>query len=228
MTWALKRPEAVFFDWDGTLVDSLSFLHAAHNHTRAQFGIAPFSLDDFKGYFGQPREHLYITLYGAENVETAKQHFEAYVTAHHKEGLKPVKGADDLLQTLYDMGVPCGVVTNKKKDLVEREIAHYGWGGFFTSVVGAGEAEADKPSPAPLRLAIERAGVTSSLDVVWLVGDTDNDLACANAVGCKAVLIANNDEVRDLLIKHEVHLHQNNCGALREFLLQYDLKALNK
>lgn len=148
MGYELQRPEAVFFDWDGTLVDSFAFLHAAHNHTRGQLGIAPFTLEDFRGYFGQPREQLYAELYGSENVDAAKGHFESYVMAHHKEGLKPVKGAQALLKTLYDMGVPCGVVTNKKKDLVEQEIINYDWGDFFISVVGAGEAEADKPSPA--------------------------------------------------------------------------------
>ncbi|MCB9980920.1 MAG: HAD family hydrolase [Rhodospirillales bacterium] len=228
MAESLERPEAVFFDWDGTLVDSFAFLHGAHNYTRAQFGIAPFSLEDFGRYFGQPREKLYIQLYGAENVEAAKGHFEAYVMEHHKEGLKPISGAQEVLEVLHRLGVPCGVVTNKKKDLVLREIENYGWDNFFISVVGAGEAESDKPSPAPLQLAIERMGLPLNLDKTWLVGDTDNDLACANALGCKTILILDGGEAANLLENYEVHMHQKNCQELREFLLQYDLEALKK
>ncbi len=224
----LDKPKAVFFDWDGTLVDSFAFLHAAHNHTRAQFGMEPFALEVFEGYFGQPREKLYAEIYGADNIEEAKGHFETYVYANHAEGLKPIVDAEEVLKALERLGVPCGVVTNKKRDLVEKEIQNYGWQDYFISVVGAGEAEADKPSSAPLLLAIERAGLDLPMPDIWYVGDTDNDLACANGAGCKSVLIAPQVEVIDLLEKYEIDLHQNNCSEFLEFLLQYETKPLKK
>ena len=118
-------PKAVFFDWDGTLVDSFAFLHAAHNYTRAQFGMDSFSLDVFAMYFGQPREKLYAEIYGADNIEAAKGHFEHYVYSNHAKDLKPLPGAKELLETLEGLGIPCGVVTNKKGDLVRKEIENY-------------------------------------------------------------------------------------------------------
>ena len=225
----LSKPKAIFFDWDGTLVDSFAFLHAAHNHTRAQFGMGQFTLEEFSGYFGQPREKLYTEIYGVENIETAKGHFETFVFANHIEGLKPMVGAPALIEGLSGTDVLCGVVTNKKRELVEAEIKNYGWDEVFVSVVGAGEAEADKPSAAPFLLALERAGLSGSdLNDVWFVGDTDNDLACANEAGAPAVLVTNGDDVTDLLAEYNVALCLENCAELLEYLLQYGAEPLKQ
>ncbi|MEZ5813524.1 MAG: HAD family hydrolase [Alphaproteobacteria bacterium] len=224
----IERPKAVFFDWDGTLVDSFAFLHGAHNHTRAQFGMEPFALEVFEGYFGKPREQLYEDIYGRENIEAAKGHFENYVYAHHMDQLEPICGAQEVLDVFKTLEIPCGVVTNKKRALVEAEIAHYGWQDYFSSVVGAGEAEADKPSSAPLLLGVERAGFDFAFSDIWYVGDTDNDLACANDAGVRSILILDQPKAADLLAKYKVDLHQNNCGEFAGFLLQYGAEGLQK
>jgi phosphoglycolate phosphatase len=221
----LKKPEAVFFDWDGTLVDSFRFLHAAHNHVRGILEIEPFTLEVFEGYFGQPREKLYKELYG-EHMEEAKKHFEAYVFANHLAGLVPMDGAQDLLEQLHRMGIPCGVVTNKKGSFVVKEIENFGWGKFFKSVVGAAEASADKPSPAPLFMAVERAEIFCDMANVWFVGDTDNDLACARDAGAVQVLVAAERDYTKLSKVFDIGLHRENCAALRDFLLQYGGKPL--
>ena len=228
MTPQLQRPGAVFFDWDGTLVDSFDLLLAAHNHTRAQFGKPPFPAAAFAAYFGQPRDRLYAELYGKDNIAAAKKHFEAYVYANHRQGVKPMAGSAAVLGLLKDFAVPCGVVTNKKRELVEAEIEHCGWRDFFTSVVGAGEAAADKPAAAPLMLAIERAGLALPAAEIWYAGDTDNDLRCGHAAGVRTILIAPQPQAADLLAKHKVSLHKNNCAEFAEFLLQYGAKPLQK
>lgn len=223
----LSMPKAIFFDWDGTLVDSFAFLHAAHNHTRQKLGFADVTIEEYHRYFGQPRDTLYNHLYEGY-VEEAKQCFEDYVFKNHISGLKPIDGAEGILKLLQELDVVCGVVSNKKGNLIEAEIAHYGWGDYFQSVVGAGEAAEDKPSPEPLLLAIHKAGIDIAMRDLWFVGDTDNDLICSNTVNAITVLIRAEAESIDLLEKYEVHLHRNNCRELYEFLLQYKDNWLKK
>ena len=116
--------KAVFWDWDGTLVNSFTFLHKTHNHVRESFGMGSFSLDEFSKYFGRPREELYNEIYGADNIEAAKERFEAYVFAHHHE-IPPMDGAEKLLQTFPDLGFPMGILTNKKGGLIRKEISNH-------------------------------------------------------------------------------------------------------
>lgn len=219
------KPGAVFFDWDGTLADSFVFLHAAHNHVCQILKRPPISLEEYEVYFGQPREKLYKEIYG-DRMDEARVHFERYVLNNHLSGLKPAEGADALLRALYSMGIPCGVVSNKKRSLIEAEIENFGWRDFFISVVGAGEAVADKPSPAPLFLAVERASLAVPMASIWFVGDTDNDLICAKQAGCVAVLVERRKIYDNLSALHKIDLHRGNCGDLNEFLLQYGRKGL--
>lgn len=220
-----KLPKAVFFDWDGTLVDSFSFLHAAHNHARQQFGMPTFTLEKFSTYFGQPREKLYTEIYG-EKREEAKTHFEAFVFSNYKEHLKPLPYAAEILQFFKSQNIPCGVVSNKKRELIEAEIENYSWQDFFISIVGAGEAQEDKPSSAPLKLAVDNSGLNLDPQEIWFIGDTDNDVACANDFGAQTVFIEKESLYKKLIKKHHITHHFENNQAFYDFLLQYDAKPL--
>ena len=52
---------------------------------------------------------------------------------------------------------PQGVVSNKAGRYLRAEVAHLGWAAHFGAVVGAGDAAADKPDPAPIHLALQPA-----------------------------------------------------------------------
>ncbi len=221
----IDLPKAVFFDWDGTLVDSFAFLHAAHNFARMNLGMEPFTLEVFEGYFGQPREILYTKIYG-EQRDSAKAYFEEFVFNNYKEHLKPLEGAKEVLDWFKAAGIPMGVVSNKKRELIEAEIVNYGWEGYFISIVGAAEAENDKPSAAPLALAVERSGLDLSPEEVWYVGDTDNDLGCGNDFGAVCVFIESQDMYNNLSKRFKIDVHAQNCKGFHDLLLQYNQKAL--
>ncbi len=224
---SVQLPKAVFWDWDGTLVDSFAFLHGAHNHVRGKFGMEAFTLQVFSNYFGQPREKLYTEIYGAERIEEAKGHFEAYVLANHHK-IQPIDGAREALEALKERGVPMGVVTNKKGSLVRKEIDNHGFGDYFISVVGAGEAPADKPSAAPLLMALEQSGLEIEPKDIWYVGDTESDLACAHAAGVPCVFIEDPDIHHGLIAEYQPFMMFNNCRCFADFLLQSDLKSLQQ
>jgi phosphoglycolate phosphatase len=67
-------------------------------------------------------------------------------------------------------------------------VAHLGWAAHFGAVVGAGDASADKPDPAPIRLALDSMGCAVDTSV-WYLGDTALDMAAARAAGVTAVLV---------------------------------------
>ena len=215
----LEGIKAVFWDWDGTLVDSFSFLHKTHNHVRRTFGMGEFSLEEFGNYFGKPREKLYKDIYGANNIEEAKKHFEAFVFAHHHE-IQPMQGAQKLLEAFETLGLPMGIVTNKKGVLVQKEIRNHGWEHHFICTVGAGEADEDKPSHLPLLLALVRSGLNVKPSEVLFVGDTENDVLCAYHAGAQIAFIEDDLEKHEIARKHEALLMFRNCDEFTDFLLQ--------
>lgn len=209
----LHQPEAIFFDWDGTLVDSFAFLTKAHNSVKSQFGLSPFTGQEFTRYFGVPRDRLFIDIYGPHAAD-AKPAFEQYFHDNHLKEMVLIPGAEKMLDTIASLGIPMGVVSNKRSDFLRAEVEYLGWGKYFGDVVvGAGDAEADKPDPAPLILA---ASMCDNIDIgrIWYVGDTQIDVECSRAAGCTCVVVA------PLETTTHVHIYEKNYEEICGFLLQ--------
>jgi phosphoglycolate phosphatase len=96
------------------------------------------------------------------------------------------------------------------------EVAHLGWSEHFAAVVGAGDARADKPDPAPILMALEQLGHRPSTDV-WYFGDTALDMVAARAAGVTAVLIGNASH--DGGVEHAApDIHLNSAHDLAAWL----------
>lgn len=220
-----QMPKAIFFDWDGTLVDSFAFLEAAHNHVLQTYDRAPFSPGAFKEYFGKPREEIYPALY-ADKADEARGKFEAYVKENNTKTLKPMDGAEELLQTLENLNITMGVVSNKLPEFINAEIDHFGWRKYFASSVGAKEAANDKPSPDPLLLGIERANIEPNMHQIWYVGDTEIDQGCAKAAQSFFIFIQSYDQLTPPTLSANEGLIVKNCTEFADLLLQYTKKAI--
>lgn len=179
---------AVFFDWDGTLVNSLDVIVRAHNHVREAFGLEKWEMIDYFGTASQSARDLYPKIYGAD-AEKAMVLLYDYLGKHHLDYTTPLDGAEDLLKALKAQGIIMGVVSNKRHDVLNTEIKHMKWDRYFASVIGAGFAKKDKPHPDPLELAIKEAGLTDSPHGLLYVGDTETDLRVAEGVGCDSALL---------------------------------------
>lgn len=221
MRSGLKHPEAIFFDWDGTLVDSYGFLNDAHSHVLKTLGFDPFRRDEFKEYFGKPREILYTTIYKHRS-EEAKTLFEKYVN-ENTDKLKFMQAADLILELLASRNTKLGVVSNKKGSIVRREIENFGWSPYFSAVVAAGEASADKPSPEPLLKALNMTEISEARKTAWYVGDTEIDMKCAQGAACPAVLLTAGEDMSAIEKEYNPILSLKNCQELYEFLVALDV-----
>jgi phosphoglycolate phosphatase len=65
-----------------------------------------------------------------------------------------------------------------------------GWDNHFGPVIGAGDASADKPDPAPILMALKQLGFPPG-PTVWYLGDTALDMVAARAAGVTSVLVGN-------------------------------------
>ncbi len=181
------RPRAVLFDWDNTLVDSWATLHEAFNKALQAMGKPLWSLAEARQRVRLSLRESFPALFGERSQEARRIYIEAFASIH-LERLKALPGREALLTALFAKGIYLAVVSNKTGAVLRREVDALGWGRFFGSVVGAGDAAFDKPDPAPLRLALEPSGIAAG-EAVWLVGDTAVDMECARRSGCIPVLL---------------------------------------
>lgn len=188
MIASLPCPIAIFFDMDGTLIDSYGFLMKAHNHVREVFGLPLFTEEEFLFNLSRTTTDVYRELYDDQDVE-AKRILYEYVNENRSERIVPMKGANEILAFLQTQGIVMGVVSNMNPRLLRDQIESLGWTKYFgEAIVGAGDAAQPKPAADPLILAAERAGVAFDPARIWMLGDTETDIGCARAAGCRAVL----------------------------------------
>jgi phosphoglycolate phosphatase len=91
-----------------------------------------------------------------------------------------------------------------------------GWSALFGAIVGAGDAAADKPDAAPVRLALEASGIGTG-ESVWFVGDTGVDIECARNSRCVSVLLGG-EMAEEELARLAPHLVFDDCPALFRFV----------
>lgn len=187
----MKRPLVLLYDWDNTLVDGWAGITAALNAVFTEFGRDHWTVNDTRNRVRVALRESFPVMFG-DQWEHARDVFYKSLTAQHLEHVRPMPGVPDVLEA--GSAWAQGVVSNKSGPFLRREVQHLGWTRFFGTILGAGDAVADKPDPAPIHMALAALGQTASPGV-WYVGDTALDMQAARGAGLTAVLVgdANHD-----------------------------------
>lgn len=179
---------ALFFDLDGTLFDTREDLASTVNHLRSDLGLPAVSTCEVVSHVGCGARHL---LKGAvpeadRPFEELWRMFSARYREHCCEKLVPYEGVEATLEELARRGWKLGVNTNKPRFAVDLILAKFALARFFNgAVVAGGDGIALKPDSASIRECAARMGghVLSPRD--WMIGDSWNDMRCAEAAGVR-------------------------------------------
>jgi phosphoglycolate phosphatase len=182
----MNRPACILWDWDNTLVDGWAAIQHGLNVTFREFAMPEWDRETVLARVRGSLRDTFPGMFGAE-WERARDVFYTAVRACHLDVLNPMPGAAAAIAAAGGIGRQ-GVISNKQGPLLRAEATHLGWAHHFAALVGAGDATADKPDPAPFALALAACGVQPGA-AVWYVGDTAMDMQAARAAGCTAVLV---------------------------------------
>ena len=203
------RPKILLYDWDNTLVDGWTGIAAALNATFTAFDMPHWTAEETRARVRVAMRESFPVMFGDRWTEARDIFYDA-LSRQHLDHVRPMAGAAEALAA--GGAWPQGVVSNKSGPFLRAEVAHLGWAARFRAVVGAGDASADKPDPAPIHLALSQLGATADLSV-WYLGDTALDMQAARAAGVTAVLIG--DAAHDLGVDHAApDLHFRTAHAL--------------
>lgn len=188
MTKPLRKPDAIFFDWDGTLVDSLPALNGYYNHVLAVYSKPAISIEEAKRNIRRSAREVFPEVFG-DQADEALNVFYDYVSKTHLEHLEVFSESHGFMEELATFNIQLGIVSNKKHSFLLKEISHLGWDKYLVSNIGAGEAAKDKPEPDPLLLAASKIGLSPEVNEIWYVGDTETDMMAAVAAGFQPIFI---------------------------------------
>lgn len=186
-----KRPRAIVFDWDNTLVDTWPTIHHALHATLEAMGHEAWTLEETKSRVRHSLRDVFPKMFGDKWEEARGIFYDAFERTHI-ENLEPLAGASAMLRSLKDNGLYLAVVSNKTGHYLRKEAEHLGWDRHFARLVGAGDAERDKPDADALRLALEGSAIRPGPDI-WFAGDSGIDMEIAHRTGCVPVLLHRRD-----------------------------------
>ena len=213
------RPSAVIFDWDNTLVDTWPTIHEALCVTLEAMGHAPWSFDETRARVRQSLRDSFPVLFGDRWAE-ARDIFYAAFARNHIERLTPLPGAAELLAALTASGMGMAILSNKTGRYLRDEVDHLGWRAHFGALVGAGDAEQDKPARQALDLALEPLGCKAGA-TVWMVGDSGIDMEVAHRTGCVPVLLNRADHDAEEFEDWPPELVFSGCNGFEELVARW-------
>lgn len=211
-----KRPRAILFDWDNTLVDTWPTIHHALQATLEAMGHETWTLEETRSRVRQSLRDAFPKLFGERWEEARRIFYDAFERVHI-ENLEPVDGASAMLRALKDHGLYLAVVSNKTGRYLRKEVAHLGWDGHFARLVGAGDAERDKPEADALLLALEGSEIRPGSDI-WFAGDSGIDMEIAHRTGCVPVLLHRIDAAAEEFVEWPPAILFDGCTSLAEHI----------
>jgi 2-phosphoglycolate phosphatase len=185
------RHRAVFFDLDGTLVDTALDMVRVLQDMQRDHGRAPVAYDLGRSHVSNGAVGLLrLGFPGAEDDELEPLRIE-YLDRYAAEVCQRstlFSGVDGLLDRLDAGRIPWGVVTNKPARLTDALLAALGLAGRTASTVSGDTLTVRKPDPGPLVHACELAGVGPRHAIY--VGDAARDIQAGRAAGMATVAAA--------------------------------------
>lgn len=180
----MTRIRAVFFDIDGTLLDSNdAHAHAWLDALRGHGKNVPFEV--LRSKIGMGGDKLLREVAGIdhESVEgrLISERRAAVFKGHYLADLGPFAGARVLVDRLRSRGLVCAAVTSSKATDAADLLRASGVADLMDYVVTMDDAEASKPEPDLVDIALDRTGV--SPDEAILIGDTPYDVEAGNRAG---------------------------------------------
>jgi phosphoglycolate phosphatase len=180
----MAKFDAVFFDLDGTLVDTAPDLAYALNQLLRSLGKPEVDYADFRPIAsdGTPaflKLGIGVTPDDVHYVDLAAKYLALYQT-HCSEYSSLFNGMETVLTELENKNIPWGVITNKPEYLAQAVMTGLNLAERAVAIVGGDTTPHSKPHPAPMLHACELAKVTPAHCLY--VGDAQRDIEAGQRV----------------------------------------------
>lgn len=187
----MRRMQAIIFDLDGTLIDSVSDLAASVNHTLSVLGFTVRSVDEIRGFVGDGVQKLIARSLDDAGPELQKralqifmQHYDDHLLDHTHlyDGVAATLGA---LRNDYRLGV----LTNKSERFTNKILNGLGVAHYFAAIIGGDTLSVKKPEPAAIFHLASIWKIPPAR--MFMVGDHATDIQVGINAGCRTVFFAN-------------------------------------
>ncbi len=210
--------EAVMFDWDGTLYDSLMLNYNCYLKVFSCFGMKAISIEEYRSHATPNWYEFYRYLQIPE--DKWLQADEIWLAQYEEERDKGRLFPDCIstLEYLKANGLKIGLVSAGNKSRVLRDIEAQGVIKFFDTMIFGDEVDFErrKPDPYQLEIALENLGVSASKSLY--VGDMIEDVLMGRNAGTKTAAVLTGFATREKLRSIPPDYMLENLSRIRDIV----------
>ncbi|HBD05892.1 MAG TPA: hypothetical protein DCY93_00580, partial [Firmicutes bacterium] len=172
--------DTLIFDLDGTLLDTLSDLANAVNHTLIAHGKEPYELEEYKNFIGRGSKQLLKSAFNTDDdkfIEDIYNEYLEYYKAHVKDKTKAYRGIKSALTNFYNLGYHLFVLTNKPQELADKLMKSFFPSVKFDAIISSASRFKPKPDPESLLYILTTYKIDPK-DAIFF-GDSNYDMEIA-------------------------------------------------
>ena len=178
--------EAVLFDLDGTLVNTNQLVIESFKHVfKTELNIYPGE-EEIVQYFGEPLLQT-LARYDEKNVMRLYNAYIQYNEKNHDDIVFAMEGAREAILGLKERNIKVGVVSSKRRIMVDRGLRVSGLSGLMDVIITPEDTDKHKPDGEPLIKACNILGIDPVNAL--MVGDSHFDILCGKNAMAKTCLV---------------------------------------
>lgn len=184
----ISQIQAVFFDLDGTLVDTAPDMVACANRLRESEGLPPADPLWVRNHVSQGAAGVLRAAFPEEDDDARAARVEPFLDLYRQHlsvHSRLFDGMASLLDSLEAESMAWGVVTNKAEEFARPLLTDMSLVSRLGALICGDTLPTKKPDPAGLLRAYEQVGAAPAACVY--VGDDPRDVQAAHAAGSLAV-----------------------------------------
>lgn len=185
------KTEAILFDLDGTLLNTLQDLTNSVNHSLNKMGMPLRSIFEVRKFVGDGLKMLITraTPVGSteETLEEIIKIHKSYYQKHMLDNTVPFDGIMDMLKTLKERNIKIAVISNKAHEAVV-PLCEEIFGNLVDIAIGVGNGVEPKPNPGAVLEAIKQLNVNP--ENIYYVGDSFIDMQVSENAKVKSVAVS--------------------------------------
>ncbi len=198
-----RRYDAVIFDLDGTLLDTLSDLTNSANATAGKYGFPTRTREEICSFVGNGIRRLIMQLLpgGEDNpdFDEVYRDFCTHYNEHCMDETEPYPGILFLLDRLLKEGIAAAIVSNKA-DFAVKKLRDIYFPELVRVAIGERQGIRRKPAPDSVFEALAELGIPRSRAVY--VGDSDVDILTARNAGMDCISVCWGFRTKEFLMEH--------------------------
>lgn len=213
--------KAIFFDFDGTIADTVDGILATMTATFKELEIPIPPAQEMRSTIGML---LGDALQKLGNLDSARR--ELAVATYHRlfsefelPNAHIFPGVQQTLQVLQSCGIKMAIITSRGFDSLNFILCKNGIVDYFGEKITRSNGFAPKPAPDMVLHLLKKWNLNPQ--EVLVVGDTTFDIEMGNAAGCKTCAVTYGNHTAETLSKSGCDFMVDSFEELRDFCIAH-------